>query len=62
MIGRSLPYYGLHVFVLGRDHITIEPKYLRGVTTTAAALLMSIAWVVGLWSGGGLLFARSEVR
>jgi hypothetical protein len=61
-IGRSLPYYGLHMLVLGRAHLPMAPKYLLGVTTCAAALAMTLAWVLGLFGGGGLLFARSEVR
>jgi hypothetical protein len=62
MIGHSLPYYGLHMLVLGRAQLPMEPKYLLGVATSAAALAMTLAWVVGLFGSGGLLFARSEVR
>ncbi len=60
-IGRSLPYYALQTFVLGRDHL-IDPQTLRGVTTTAAAFALAAVWLVGLIAAAGAVFGRAEVR
>jgi hypothetical protein len=60
-ITRSLPYYGLQVFVLGRDHLG-EVQYRPGITTTAAAFVLAAVWLVGLVVAAGAIFGRAEVR
>jgi hypothetical protein len=60
-ITRSLPYFGLHVFVLGRDHLG-GVQYRPGVTTTAAAFVLATVWLVGLVVAAGAIFGRAEVR
>jgi hypothetical protein len=60
-ITRSLPYYGLHVSVLGHDHLR-DVQYRPGVTTTAAAFLLAAVWLAGLIAAAGAVFGRAEVR
>jgi hypothetical protein len=63
-LARAVPYYGLQILVLGRDHIPHADQYeqLRGVTTSAAGLALAGAWAIALLLIAGVLFARSEVR
>jgi hypothetical protein len=58
---RSLPYYGLHVFVLGRDHLG-SVQYRPGITTTAAGFALAAVWLAGLIAAAGAVFGRAEVR
>lgn len=63
-IARLVPYYGLQILVLGREHIPHPNQYehLGGVTTSASALVLAGVWAVALLLAAGALFARSEVR
>lgn len=58
---RSLPYYGLHVLVLGRDHLG-SVQYRPGITTTAAGFALAAVWLAGLIAAAGAVFGRAEVR
>jgi hypothetical protein len=58
---RALPYYGLHVFVLGRDHLG-SVQYRPGITTTAAGFALAAVWLAGLIAAAGAVFGRAEVR
>ena len=63
-IARAVPYYGLQILVLGRDHIPRANPYehLSGVTTTASGFVLAGVWTLGLLVVSGALFARAEVR
>jgi hypothetical protein len=60
-IGRALPYYGLEVFILGRDRLP-DVEFLKGVTTTPAALLLAAVWLAAMAAAAGAVFARAEIR
>ncbi|HTL87006.1 MAG TPA: hypothetical protein VL856_17610 [Acidimicrobiia bacterium] len=60
-IARALPYYGLQVFIFGHDRLP-DVEFLKGVTTTPAALVLATVWVVACAAAAGAVFARAEIR
>jgi hypothetical protein len=60
-IGRALPYYGLEVFIFGRKRLP-DVEFLRGVTTTPAALVLAAVWLAAMAVAAGAVFARTEIR